>query len=119
MNYAKKYFRNDRKYTAGKAERKTFGRSFPALVLAKVVNLQSWEFCNKSRMALKMIEDAEKDGRLKPGGTIIEGTYWKCRQWDWLSAANYQRLHKCIFVTNSKQSKEKAEYFTCFQVQKW
>src|ERR1700742_3980978 len=28
----------------------------------------------KDRMAIKMIEDAEKDGRLKPGGTIIEGT---------------------------------------------
>jgi len=44
-----------------------------ALVLAKV------EYFNpgssvKDRMAVKMIEDAEKDGRLKPGGTIVEGT---------------------------------------------
>ena len=44
-----------------------------ALVLAKV------EFFNpgnsvKDRMALKMVEDAEADGRLKPGGTIVEGT---------------------------------------------
>ena len=44
-----------------------------ALVLAKV------EYFNpgnsvKDRMALKMIEDAEADGRLKPGGTIVEGT---------------------------------------------
>ena len=44
-----------------------------ATVLAKV------EYFNpgnsvKDRMAIKMVEDAEKDGRLKPGGTIVEGT---------------------------------------------
>ena len=44
-----------------------------ALVLAKV------EYFNpgssvKDRMALKMIEDAEKSGKLNPGGTIVEGT---------------------------------------------
>ena len=44
-----------------------------ATVLAKV------EFFNpgssvKDRMAVKMVEDAEADGRLKPGGTIVEGT---------------------------------------------
>ena len=44
-----------------------------ATVLAKV------EFFNpgssiKDRMAVKMVEDAELDGRLKPGGTIVEGT---------------------------------------------
>lgn len=44
-----------------------------ATVLAKV------EFFNpgnsiKDRMALKMVDDAEHDGRLKPGGTIIECT---------------------------------------------
>lgn len=33
----------------------------------------------KDRMALKMIDDAEKDGRLKPGGTIIECTSWQYR----------------------------------------
>ena len=42
-------------------------------------------------MALKMIEDAEKDGRLKPGGTIIEGTS-EIQEWDWLFSSNYQRL---------------------------
>ena len=43
------------------------------LVLAK---LESFNPGNsvKDRMALKMVEDAEKDGRLKPGGTIVEGT---------------------------------------------
>ena len=48
-------------------------KGIEATVLAKV------EFFNpgssvKDRMALKMVEDAEQDGRLKPGGTIVEGT---------------------------------------------
>ena len=50
----------------------TITQEVDALVLAKV------EYFNpgnsvKDRMALKMVEDAEKDGRLKPGGTIVEG----------------------------------------------
>ena len=44
-----------------------------ALVLAKVETFNPGNSV-KDRMALKMIEDAEADGRLKPGGTIIEGT---------------------------------------------
>ena len=44
-----------------------------ALVLAKVETFNPGHSI-KDRMALKMIEDAEKDGKLKPGGTIIEGT---------------------------------------------
>ena len=44
-----------------------------ALVLAKVETFNPGH-STKDRMALKMVEDAEKDGRLKPGGTIIEGT---------------------------------------------
>ena len=45
----------------------------PALVLAKVESFNPGNSV-KDRMALKMIEDAEKDGRLKKGGTIVEGT---------------------------------------------
>ena len=52
---------------------KVLGEDFPALVLAKVETFNPGNSV-KDRMALKMIEDAEKDGRLKPGGTIIEGT---------------------------------------------
>ncbi|HRP60692.1 MAG TPA: pyridoxal-phosphate dependent enzyme, partial [Vicingus sp.] len=48
-------------------------KEIPALVLAKVETVNPGNSI-KDRMALKMIEDAEKDGRLKPGGTIIEGT---------------------------------------------
>jgi cystathionine beta-synthase len=48
-------------------------KDIPALVLAKVETTNPGNSI-KDRMALRMIEDAEKDGRLKPGGTIIEGT---------------------------------------------
>ena len=48
-------------------------KDIPALVLAKVETTNPGNSI-KDRMAIKMIEDAEKDGRLKPGGTIIEGT---------------------------------------------
>ena len=44
-----------------------------ALVLAKVEFFNPGNYV-KDRMALKMVEDAEADGRLKPGGTIVEGT---------------------------------------------
>ena len=45
----------------------------PATVLAKVETFNPGNSI-KDRMALKMIEDAEAAGILKPGGTIIEGT---------------------------------------------
>ena len=48
-------------------------KDLPCTVLAKVETTNPGNSI-KDRMALKMIEDAEKDGRLKPGGTIIEGT---------------------------------------------
>ena len=44
-----------------------------ALVLAKIETTNPGNSV-KDRMALQMIEDAEADGRLKPGGTVIEGT---------------------------------------------
>jgi len=59
----------------------------------------------KDRMALKMIEDAEKDGRLKPGGTIIEGTSGNTGMG--LAIAAVIKGYKCIFVTTDKQSNEK------------
>ena len=48
-------------------------KDIPALVLAKVESFNPGNSV-KDRMALKMVEDAEADGRLKPGGVIIEGT---------------------------------------------
>ncbi len=61
----------------------------------------------KDRMAVKMIDDAEKDGRLKPGGTIIEGTSGNTGMG--LALVACVRGYKCIFTTTDKQSKEKAD----------
>jgi cystathionine beta-synthase len=58
-------------------------------------------------MALKMIEDAEKDGRLKPGGTIVEGTSGNTGMG--LALAAIVKGYKLICVTTDKQSKEKAD----------
>ena len=76
------------------------------MVLAKVETTNPGNSV-KDRMALKMIEDAEKDGRLKPGGTIIEGTSGNTGMG--LALVAIQKGYKCIFVTNSKQSKEKCD----------
>ncbi len=85
---------------------KVLGDDFPALVLAKLETFNPGNSV-KDRMAVKMIEDAEKDGRLKPGGTIIEGTSGNTGMG--LALAAIVKGYKCIFVTNSKQSKEKCD----------
>ena len=77
-----------------------------ALVLAKVETFNPGHSI-KDRMALKMVEDAEKDGRLKPGGTIIEGTSGNTGMG--LALAAIQKGYKCIFVLADKQSKEKMD----------
>ncbi len=61
----------------------------------------------KDRMALKMIEEAEKQGLLKPGGTIIEGTSGNTGMG--LAIAAVLKGYKCIFTTTDKQSKEKID----------
>ncbi|MBX9850914.1 MAG: pyridoxal-phosphate dependent enzyme [Cytophagaceae bacterium] len=61
----------------------------------------------KDRMALKMVEDAEKAGILKPGGTIIEGTSGNTGMGLALTAIS--RGYKCVFTTTDKQSKEKID----------
>ncbi len=77
-----------------------------ALVLAKIETFNPGHSI-KDRMALKMIEDAEKDGRLKPGGTIIEGTSGNTGMG--LALVAIQKGYKCIFVMADKQSKEKMD----------
>ncbi len=77
-----------------------------ALVLAKVETTNPGNSV-KDRMALKMVEDAEADGRLKPGGTIIEGTSGNTGMG--LALAAIVKGYKCIFVTTDKQSKEKVD----------
>jgi len=93
-------------------------KDIPALVLAKVETVNPGNSI-KDRMALKMIEDAEKDGRLRPGGTIIEGTSGNTGMG--LAIAAVIKGYKCIFTSTDKQSKEKfdalrafgAEVFVC------
>src|SRR5258707_3294661 len=66
----------------------------------------------KDRMALKMIEDAERAGLLKPGGTIIEGTSGNTGMG--LAIGGVVKGYKCIFTTTDKQSKEKADALRAF-----
>lgn len=61
----------------------------------------------KDRMALKMVEVAEAEGKLKPGSTIIEGTSGNTGMG--LALAAVVKGYKCIFVTTDKQSKEKVD----------
>ncbi len=61
----------------------------------------------KDRMALKMIEVAEMEGKIKPGSTIIEGTSGNTGMG--LAIAAIIKGYKCIFTTTDKQSKEKAD----------
>ncbi|MFZ4262285.1 pyridoxal-phosphate dependent enzyme [Sphingobacterium sp. HJSM2_6] len=66
----------------------------------------------KDRMALKMIEDAESAGLLKPGGTIIEGTSGNTGMG--LAMAAVVKGYRCIFTTTDKQSKEKIDALRAF-----
>ena len=66
----------------------------------------------KDRMAVRMIEDAEKKGLLKPGGTIIEGTSGNTGMG--LAIAAVVKGYRCIFTTTDKQSKEKIDALKAF-----
>ena len=66
----------------------------------------------KDRIGLKMIIDAEKNGLLKPGGTVIEGTSGNTGLG--LALASISRGYKCIFVTSDKQSKEKVDVLKAY-----
>jgi len=81
-------------------------KDFPCTVLAKVDYFNPGNSI-KDRMALKMVEVAEQEGKLKPGGTIIEGTSGNTGMG--LALAACVKGYKCIFVTTDKQSKEKAD----------
>src|SRR6476620_7399891 len=79
-------------------------KGIPGTVLAKVEYFNPGN-STKDRMALKMIEDAEKAGKLKPGGTIIEGTSGNTGMGLALTAV--AKGYKCIFTMADKQSQEK------------
>ncbi len=78
----------------------------PCKVYAKVETFNPGNSI-KDRMALKMLEVAEKEGKIKPGGTIIEGTSGNTGMG--LALAAIVKGYKCIFATTDKQSKEKVD----------
>jgi cystathionine beta-synthase len=86
-------------------------KDLPCDVYAKVETFNPGNSI-KDRMAIKMIEDAEKDGRLKPGGTIIEGTSGNTGMG--LAIGAVIKGYKCIFTTTDKQSKEKVDALRAF-----
>lgn len=86
-------------------------KDLPCTVLAKIETFNPGNSI-KDRMAVKMIEDAEKDGRLKPGYTIIEGTSGNTGMG--LAIAAVIKGYKCIFTTTDKQSKEKFDALKAF-----
>jgi cystathionine beta-synthase len=86
-------------------------KDIPATVLAKIETTNPGNSI-KDRMALKMIEDAEKSGKLKPGGTIVEGTSGNTGMG--LAIAAVIKGYKCIFTSTDKQSKEKFDALRAF-----
>ncbi|MEO1262520.1 MAG: pyridoxal-phosphate dependent enzyme [Bacteroidota bacterium] len=76
----------------------------PALVLGKIETFNPGHSI-KDRMALKMLEVAEEEGKIKPGGTIIECTSGNTGMG--LAIAACVKGYRCIFTTSDKQSKEK------------
>lgn len=81
-------------------------KGIPCTVLAKVETFNPGHSI-KDRMAVKMIEDAEKDGRLKPGGTIIEGTSGNTGMG--LALVAIVKGYRLICTMPDKQSKEKMD----------
>jgi cystathionine beta-synthase len=81
-------------------------RDLPCTVVAKVDYFNPGNSI-KDRMALKMVEVAEAEGKLKPGGTIIECTSGNTGMG--LALAAVVKGYKCIFTTTDKQSKEKMD----------
>jgi cystathionine beta-synthase len=86
-------------------------KDIQALVLAKIETFNPGNSI-KDRMALKMVQDAEKQGKLKPGYTIIEGTSGNTGMG--LAIVAVIKGYKCIFTTTDKQSKEKFDALRAF-----
>ena len=81
-------------------------KGFPCDVYVKIESVNPGNSV-KDRMALRMLEGAEQDGSIKPGGTIVEGTSGNTGMG--LALAAIVKGYKCIFVTTDKQSKEKVD----------
>src|SRR5690242_3033252 len=79
-------------------------QTVPATLLAKLEYMNPGG-SNKDRIGLAMIEAAERDGKLKPGGTIVEPTSGNTGVG--LAIAAAQKGYRCIFVMPDKMSQEK------------
>ena len=86
-------------------------REIPATVYAKIETFNPGHSI-KDRMALKMVEEAERTGQLKPGGTIIEGTSGNTGMG--LAIAAIVKGYRCIFTSTDKQSREKVDALRAF-----
>jgi cystathionine beta-synthase len=86
-------------------------RDVPGTVLVKLETFNPGNSI-KDRMAVRMIEDAERAGLLKPGGTIIEGTSGNTGMG--LAITAVVKGYRCIFTTTDKQSKEKIDALKAF-----
>jgi cystathionine beta-synthase len=82
-----------------------------ATVLAKIETFNPGNSI-KDRMAVRMIEEAERKGLLRPGGTIIEGTSGTTGMG--LAIAAVVKGYRCVFTTTDKQSKEKIDALKAF-----
>src|SRR4029078_1197797 len=82
----------------------SFGSETGATLLAKLEFMNPGG-SNKDRIALAMIEGAERDGRLRPGGTIVEPTSGNTGVG--LAIAAARKGYRCIFVMPDKMSQEK------------
>jgi cystathionine beta-synthase len=82
-----------------------------ATVLAKIETFNPGNSI-KDRMAVRMIEEAERKGLLRPGGTIIEGTSGNTGMG--LAIAAVVKGYRCVFTTTDKQSKEKIDALKAF-----
>ncbi len=79
-------------------------RDIPCVVLAKLEFFSAGGSV-KDRIGIEMIEEAERQGKLKPGGTIIECTSGNTGAG--LAIAAIAKGYRCIFTTTDKQSREK------------
>jgi len=104
MNYAKNILETIGNTPLVKINKLT--AELPCLVLAKYETFNPGNSV-KDRMAVQMVEDAEAEGKLKPGGTIIEGTSGNTGMG--LALVAVVKGYKMICVISDKQSKEKVD----------
>ncbi len=82
-------------------------KDLKATVLAKMENLNPG-YSVKDRIGVAMIEAAEREGKIKPGGTVVEATSGNTGVG--LALAASVKGYKCIFVMTDKASTEKVRY---------